>query len=121
MAIIPFKLTELTQNVNPVKLYEYLSAGVPVVAAPMSELLGLTRSSTWRGAIELRWHRSNGHSHEDDEGRRAARRLWASSHDWTSSRECVPRRHRRGVREGQRCRALLQQLGRTPRHAWRAS
>ncbi len=40
-AIIPFKLTELTHAVNPIKYYEYLACGLPVVASPMRELLEL--------------------------------------------------------------------------------
>ncbi len=37
-AHIPFALTPLTHHVNPVKLYEYLAGGVPVVATPIPEL-----------------------------------------------------------------------------------
>lgn len=37
-AVIPFKLTELGKNVNPLKLREYLAAGVPVVSTPLPEL-----------------------------------------------------------------------------------
>lgn len=35
---IPFKLTPLTEATDPVKFYEYLSAGKPVVATPLPEL-----------------------------------------------------------------------------------
>ena len=35
---IPFKLNELTEATDPVKLYEYLSAGKPVVATRLPEL-----------------------------------------------------------------------------------
>jgi GT2 family glycosyltransferase/glycosyltransferase involved in cell wall biosynthesis len=38
-AIIPFRITALTRAVDPVKFYEYLSIGTPVVATPMPELL----------------------------------------------------------------------------------
>jgi len=37
-AHIPFDLTPLTVHVNPVKLYEYLASGLPVVATPLPEL-----------------------------------------------------------------------------------
>ncbi len=37
-AHIPFDRTPLTIHVNPVKLYEYLAGGVPVVATPLPEL-----------------------------------------------------------------------------------
>jgi len=35
---IPFYLTDLTRATDPVKFYEYLSAGKPVVATPLPEL-----------------------------------------------------------------------------------
>jgi glycosyltransferase involved in cell wall biosynthesis len=37
-AIIPFRECQLAHGVDPVKFYEYLSAGVPVVASPLPEL-----------------------------------------------------------------------------------
>jgi len=39
--LIPFKLNELTEAVNPIKYYEYLASGLPVVAPPMRELIGM--------------------------------------------------------------------------------
>jgi GT2 family glycosyltransferase/glycosyltransferase involved in cell wall biosynthesis len=39
ICLIPFKLIPLTMATNPVKLYEYLCAGKPVVAVPLPELL----------------------------------------------------------------------------------
>lgn len=39
VAIIPFKLLPLTLATNPVKFFEYLSAGKPVVSVPLPELL----------------------------------------------------------------------------------
>lgn len=38
-ALIPMKVNDLTRSVNPLKLREYLSAGVPVVSAPLPEVL----------------------------------------------------------------------------------
>lgn len=38
VGIIPFNLNELTANTNPVKVYEYLSAGIPVVSTRLPEL-----------------------------------------------------------------------------------
>ncbi len=38
VATIPFRLTELTRCTNPVKVYEYLAAGKPVVATALPEV-----------------------------------------------------------------------------------
>jgi glycosyltransferase involved in cell wall biosynthesis len=37
VGLIPFRMNQLTRGVNPNKLYEYLAAGLPVVATPFSE------------------------------------------------------------------------------------
>jgi glycosyltransferase involved in cell wall biosynthesis len=41
VCIIPFKLNSLTLATNPVKVYEYLAVGRPVVATELPELLGM--------------------------------------------------------------------------------
>jgi glycosyltransferase involved in cell wall biosynthesis len=38
VALCPFVLNELTRNVNPIKLREYLSAGLPVVSTGIPEM-----------------------------------------------------------------------------------
>jgi hypothetical protein len=38
--LIPFAINELTLNVNPIKLREYLSAGLPVVSTALPEVRG---------------------------------------------------------------------------------
>ncbi len=38
IGIIPFYLNDLTEAVNPIKYYEYLACGLPVVAPPLREL-----------------------------------------------------------------------------------
>ncbi len=38
VGLIPFKVNELTRAVNPIKLREYLAAGLPVVSTPMPEV-----------------------------------------------------------------------------------
>jgi glycosyltransferase involved in cell wall biosynthesis len=40
-AIIPFKLNGLTEDTNPIKLYEYLAAGKPVISTPLPEAIGI--------------------------------------------------------------------------------
>ncbi len=42
VALIPFRLNDLTRAVNPIKLREYLSAGLPVVSTPLPESTALS-------------------------------------------------------------------------------
>lgn len=42
VALLPFVMNELTRNSNPLKLREYLAAGLPVVAAPLPEVARLS-------------------------------------------------------------------------------
>ena len=41
IGLIPYALNELTASVFPMKVYEYLAAGVPVVATPLPALAGV--------------------------------------------------------------------------------
>jgi glycosyltransferase involved in cell wall biosynthesis len=45
VALLPFRINELTLNANPLKAREYLAAGLPVVSTPIPEVevLGLCR------------------------------------------------------------------------------
>jgi len=37
VALLPFRINDMTRNVNPIKLREYLAAGLPVVSTPLPE------------------------------------------------------------------------------------
>ena len=39
VCLLPFKVSDLTSATNPVKLYEYLASGKPVVSTPLAEVL----------------------------------------------------------------------------------
>jgi glycosyltransferase involved in cell wall biosynthesis len=41
VALIPFEVSPLTQAVSPLKVFEYLAMGVPVVSTPLVELTGM--------------------------------------------------------------------------------
>jgi glycosyltransferase involved in cell wall biosynthesis len=43
VGLIPFKVTDTTHAVSPLKAYEYLASGVPVAAPPLRSLEGLRR------------------------------------------------------------------------------
>lgn len=45
-AMIPYAINALTESIFPMKVYEYLSAGLPVVATPLPSLIGMTEVAT---------------------------------------------------------------------------
>lgn len=85
VCMIPFKITELTLHTNPVKLYEYLSAGKPIVATPLPELsmvseyLHLADSEE---AFVQRLSEAMGESRDPALARRRAE--WAQQHTWAN-------------------------------------
>jgi GT2 family glycosyltransferase/glycosyltransferase involved in cell wall biosynthesis len=83
VCMIPFLINELTSCTNPVKVYEYLSAGKPVIATRMPELEAIADqvyiaddAPGFVRAIEesLRENKR--------EGAAAARHDWAAGHSW---------------------------------------
>lgn len=85
VCLIPFKLIELTLCTNPVKVYEYLAAGKPVITTAMPELIEIQdyvhvahNSDDFVGLIE------KGMNEKDDEELASMRRSWAKTQDWKS-------------------------------------
>jgi glycosyltransferase involved in cell wall biosynthesis len=82
VALIPFKVNELTRAVNPVKLYEYLAAGLPVVSAdlpevrPFASLVEVARSPEEFAAAVKSALAGN------SPGKTAARLAEAARHSW---------------------------------------
>lgn len=90
VCLIPFLITELTRCTNPVKVYEYLAAGKPVVATPLPEL----------EAIEAPVHIAadapafvtaicQGLAEQADQALSANRAAWAQANDWQSRTEAL--------------------------------
>ena len=81
--MIPFRLTELTRCTNPVKIYEYLAAGKPVVATAlpevqlMSDVVHVADShKSFMGLLETAM------GERRDAALAARRRQSAKPHDW---------------------------------------
>jgi glycosyltransferase involved in cell wall biosynthesis len=53
IAVIPFKLNEITHATSPIKLYEYLAAGKPVVITPMQESMRLNAALVAQGVEDF--------------------------------------------------------------------
>ena len=82
--IIPFKRQPLTEATNPVKVYEMLAAGKPVVAVPLPELVPIAATGeialaetaeTFARGIELEVK-------QDSAQRQATRRAFAKANTW---------------------------------------
>lgn len=87
---IPFQLTELIKATNPVKIYEYLAAGKPVVSTnlpelePMSGLLHLAKTpDEFVSSIDLALDESK------DKALAEQRTAWASQHDWSHRKDTL--------------------------------
>ncbi|ADO47916.1 glycosyltransferase [[Enterobacter] lignolyticus] len=85
VCLIPFKLIELTLCTNPVKVYEYLAAGKPVVCTAMPEVKAINdvvhvadSSMEFIELINVAMDESKNDKLCD------ARKAWAKNHDWRS-------------------------------------
>jgi glycosyltransferase involved in cell wall biosynthesis len=79
--LIPYAVNDLTRSVFPMKVYEYLAAGLPVFATPLPALEGVGEIDLVAGAPEL----VEGVERElaiDTPERRAQRSRAAAAHSW---------------------------------------
>lgn len=80
--LIPFRLTEMTKGCNPIKLYEYYAAGLPVLGTPLPELLKIPKihleSDPERFSLRLR------QIARQDDTWGSERRAFAQANDWAS-------------------------------------
>ena len=96
VCIIPFRKTELTLCTNPVKVYEYLAAGKPVVATDLPELEGMTDWIYLAGNGD-QFVRCLEQAVDESGSPEAAERRssWARGHDWAmragALEDCVQR------------------------------
>ena len=84
VAVIPFKLMELTRCTNPVKLYEYMAAGKPVVAARMPEVVEATDLVYIADDAGSFTDRLDQALAEDSVALRQRRQEWAREHNWAN-------------------------------------
>jgi glycosyltransferase involved in cell wall biosynthesis len=79
--LIPYALNELTRSIFPMKVYEYLAAGLPVVATPLPALADVAEVATApdaEGIAQLLDQALAGDTPE----RRTARSRAAAAHSW---------------------------------------
>ena len=82
VGLIPFKQNKITQVVNPLKLYEYFAAGIPVVAMRTNEL-EYYRSMVYLSDTREEFIKNITRSLTDDTyQKRLERREWAKMNTW---------------------------------------
>jgi len=88
--VIPFLVNDITEATNPVKFYEYLYGGKPVVAPALTELLPYADLSYLaRGHDEFLAQLDRALAEPADDPRRAARRRVAEENDWAHRYEAI--------------------------------
>jgi teichuronic acid biosynthesis glycosyltransferase TuaH len=79
--LIPYARNELTESIFPMKVYEYLSAGLPVVATPLPALTEVPEIATASDALGIAELLDQALA-EDRPERRAERSRRAAAHSW---------------------------------------
>jgi glycosyltransferase involved in cell wall biosynthesis len=81
VGLIPYAVNDLTRSVFPMKVYEYMAAGLPVLSTPLPALEGVEGVEIGDGAQEL-VDSAERELAADSAERRAARSRQAASHSW---------------------------------------
>jgi glycosyltransferase involved in cell wall biosynthesis len=79
--IIPYASNRLTASIFPMKVYEYLAAGLPVVSTPLPSLAGVTEITTAPDAAAFATALDHALTQNTPE-ERAARSHAAAAHSW---------------------------------------
>jgi len=79
--LIPYARNELTDGIFPMKVYEYLAAGLPVVATELPSIAGVAEVARASDAAGLAALLDDALAH-DDPARRAARSQAAEGRSW---------------------------------------
>ena len=91
VGLIPFKRNDVTYHADPIKAYEYLAAGLPVVATDMPALRRLTPLVALAESAEGFQHGIRAALEAGRDAGRAERQAEARRHGWTSRFECFER------------------------------
>jgi glycosyltransferase involved in cell wall biosynthesis len=81
VGLIPYARNELTESIFPMKIYEYLAAGLPVVATPLPALAGITDVASAPNATGIAALLDEALT-QNSEALRAARSQRAATHSW---------------------------------------
>jgi glycosyltransferase involved in cell wall biosynthesis len=89
VGLIPFKRNPLTHHADPIKAYEYLAAGLPVVATDLPALHRLVPLVRLADSPETFIAALDAAVAEGREAKRGARQAEAARHSWTARFETI--------------------------------
>jgi glycosyltransferase involved in cell wall biosynthesis len=89
VGLIPFKQDRVTYHADPIKAYEYLAAGLPVVATEMPALRRLASVVRLANSRESFLEQIGAAIAEGRAAHRAERKTEAARHSWTSRFEAI--------------------------------
>lgn len=81
VGIIPFRVTKITEAANPVKMWEYLAAGIPVVTTALPEAKGLPEVYHSENKVEF-LNNINTAIYQDSFEKKQARLSLAHNNSW---------------------------------------
>jgi GT2 family glycosyltransferase len=88
---IPFQMNQLTRAVDPVKVYEYLSQGKPVVSVPLSDLASLSELLYFAEGAQQFASQIDCALAESDDSLQRKRVSFAAENTWASRVEALDR------------------------------
>jgi len=91
VGLIPFKRNQVTHHADPIKAYEYLAAGLPVVATDLPALQRLAHVVRLAETAPAFLVALDAAVIEGRDARRAERQAEAANHTWTASFETIER------------------------------
>lgn len=89
VGVIPFRRSRLVDATNPVKAYEYLAAGLPIVSTPMPEMRHFPATDVWVAGTAEAFATSLDEAMTSDHVDAARRRAWASKETWANRVEQI--------------------------------
>lgn len=91
VGMIPFVVNQVTDPCSPLKVFEYLAAGMPVVSTPLAGVLGYPGMWYYTGVDELRQVTLDAIADAKDPDARAERIAWGARNTWSARMDEVDR------------------------------
>jgi glycosyltransferase involved in cell wall biosynthesis len=89
VATVPFLVNEITESTSPIKLFEYMALGLPIVTTDLPECRKYASVAIGRDAAEFTAQIDRALASRDDQSRRALLRREAEENSWEAKAGAV--------------------------------